>query len=79
MFFTSLIAVLAQGLGHGLDHASIQNRQSTKITSSLGTHPNVSVAFAAAAVHDLARSRDAETLLGGFVGLHFVGHEITVM
>lgn len=69
-----LVAVFTQGFGDRLDHASIQNRQTTQIASPLGTHPNVSVALSAVAVHDLTRSRNAETLLGGLVGFHFVRH-----
>lgn len=70
----SLVAVLTQSFGNRLDHASIQNRQSTQIASPLGTHSDVPVALSAAAVDDLTGSGDAESLFGGLVGFHFVGH-----
>jgi hypothetical protein len=78
-FFNSLVTILAQGFGNRLDHASVQNRQSTQIASPLGAHSDVPVAFTAGAVNDFPGSGDAETLLGALMGLHFVRHEVTVM
>lgn len=78
-FIHSLVAVLAQGFGNRLDHTSIQNCQAAQITSPLSAHSDVPVAFAAAAVYDLAGSGDAETLFCALVGFHFVRHEITIV
>ena len=69
-----LVAVFTQSLANRLNHARIEYGQASQITSSLGAHANVAVALSAAAVDDLAGSGNAEPLLGGLVGLHFVGH-----
>ena len=74
-----LVAVLAQGFGNRLDHASVQDRESTQITSPLGTHADVPVALTAAAVDDLTGSGDAKTLFGTLMGLHFMRHGINAM
>lgn len=68
-----LVTVFSERGFDGLFHAGRQWTSTTQITCSLLRNANVAMTGARSAVHDFARSRDAETFFSTLVGLHFVG------